>query len=108
MQTEITRFVAEHGAVGVPPPDRVLAVVLLEIALPELLAVEIVGRQVAVAEMDDDHLAVGHRRGAGEVVIAVELLVAGGRSPCLAMTGGRLGRAAARPFAATRSCPSAC
>ena len=56
------------GAIGVAPPDRVRAVVLLQIAAPALLAGKVVGRQIAVAEMHDHRLAVGDRRRAGEIM----------------------------------------
>ena len=58
------------------PPDGILAVILLQVAPPEPPAVEIIGRQLAVAEMRDDHLAVGHWRRAGQVLRLVKLLMA--------------------------------
>ena len=57
------------------PPDRVIAVILLQVAAPQLLARKIVGGQIAIAEMHDDHFAVGHRRRAGHVLVVVEVLV---------------------------------
>ena len=58
------------------PPDRVGAVILLEIADPKLLAIEIVRGQVAIAEMHDDQFAVGHGRGAGQIMFRVKGLPA--------------------------------
>jgi len=60
----------------VSPPDRVVAVIGLQIAMPKLLPLGIVSRQIAVAEMNDHHPAVGHRRGAGNVLQVVEPLLA--------------------------------
>src|SRR5262249_55419631 len=65
----------QYGTVGVAPPDGVGAKVLLQIAQPEPFAGEVVGGEVAVAEVDRDALAVGHRRRAGQVVQVVELLL---------------------------------
>src|SRR5262249_16881557 len=65
----------EHRAVGVAPPDGVLPVVLLKIALPEQLAGEIKGGQIAIAEMDDHQLAIGYGGWAGHVVKLVKLLL---------------------------------
>src|SRR5262249_59870882 len=47
-------------------------------AEPELFAVEVVGGEVAVAEVGEDAAAVGHRRRAGHVLQRVELLLPAG------------------------------
>src|SRR5262249_17660499 len=60
----------------VAPPDGVGAVVFLQVPQPELLAVEVVGGEVAVAEVDKDAAAVGYRRRAGHVLQLVEFLLA--------------------------------
>src|SRR5262249_46652523 len=93
------QIVPEYRAVGMAPPDRVAAVVLLEIAEPELFAGEIVGRQVAVAEVADDDLAVGHRGGAGHVLNRVEDLLA----PAIALAWHRRGANLARPLDLSRA-----
>ena len=76
MQTLMHQFAVEHRAVGMSPPDAVRAELFLQIVLPELLAGKVVGRQVAVAIMGDDHLAIGHRRRTGVVVQLMKLLAA--------------------------------
>src|SRR5262249_32566283 len=69
------QVLVQHRAVGVAPPDGVGAVLLLQIVLPKLFAGEVIGGQVAIAEVDDDSFAVGHRRWAGQVVQAMKPLV---------------------------------
>ncbi len=66
----------DHRAVGMAPPDRVSAVVRLQIALPKFLAGEIKHRQIAIAEMKDDILAVGGWRRASHILHGVKHLLA--------------------------------
>ena len=73
------------------PPDGILAVVLLQVAPPEPPAVEIVGRQLAVAEMGHDDPAVGDRRGAGQVLPLGKLLMAPLRRRLVGLLAGHGG-----------------
>ena len=66
------QVVPQDRAVGVAPPDGVRPMFLLKIAQPKLFSGEIVGGQVAVAEMDEDQFAVGDGRGTGHVVEVVK------------------------------------
>ena len=66
---------AEDRTIGMSPPDGEVAIFFLHIQLPELVAIEIIGGQVAVAEMDEDHFAIGRAGGAGQVVFGMEELV---------------------------------
>src|SRR5262245_34068282 len=50
------------------PPVGVTAIVRLEVALPELLAADVVAGEVTVAEVCDDNLPVRYRGRASEVV----------------------------------------
>src|SRR5262249_54409376 len=63
----------DGGTVGMAIPRGVDAIVGLQVSFPESIAVEVIGREVTVAEVGYDSLAVGHWRWAGGAVKLVDL-----------------------------------
>ncbi len=62
----------QKRGVGMPPPDRVNAVILDEIGGPDFCTGEIIASEITGAEMDPDMLAVGDGGRAGHVVLFVK------------------------------------
>ena len=66
----------QQGRGGVAPVQTEAAVVLLDIALPELIALEVERLQNSGAGHHPDRLAVGHRRGRRHVLLALHVVPA--------------------------------
>src|SRR5438093_11714163 len=63
----------EGGAAGEGPLKRELAVVFLNVAGPDLFAVEVERHQLAVAVKEPDQIAIGDRRRRSKVAHVVHL-----------------------------------
>src|SRR5207244_1293924 len=67
-------FLVERRARAIGPLKSELAVILLQIAPPQLFAREIKCRQVTIAVIEHYNFAVGHGRRRGEVAFLIKVI----------------------------------